>query len=1268
MGLFSKAKATIKSTVKKVVSKVTSKSSSSSKSSYSAPKSSTSSSSSSSKKKSSSSSGSSSSYTKPKVTIIPTPASYKSTPIQSGVTSSHGTGIKVTVQKQEPVMIKHTVTAPAPTMGLTVPTVETIKKLQPTKTLIQPKVEVVQTEEKGFLGRLAANVVDKVQDTKLYQSVESKVVPIVKVVAKTTPVVAGVSLASKIVGNIQDKKTSSSSSRSSSNKVTGGVVVPIPVVPNVIDLTTQRKQDLLAAKISGLDKSITGRDYEKEKALALERDKLNQSIKKEYPGMPGGAAGLNLINPALGIQGTKEKALNVYDQAVADEQTKVDLQNKISGAPTPFEKYAYETQLQKLENVQKAEDIANYNALKVEAPEKSKWFVGGSKALNREKDDLSNLYEGERDELQKDMKLIELGASFKAKDLSKDILKYEEQVTDVNQKTNVFNQKEKEFMLLKSNYDKAENSYLDSVTKLEKLKETLEASPSYENQTKYNIAYAQLETKYDITNDIFNDYKTYGEQLQRESKVLGIQLNEVNAFKSEIEKQQQGLNLAENVYTDKAANINRLTGVYSQSLENIDMKDTFRKKKAEYQESIDYFKDVQTGGWLKGNAVDEETGMAINQVSKVGKTLGKGMAWVGKVGVGIASSARNIPEFVAVAPVREMKEDIAAGTFKSNVTGIGDTTPGPVGLGQYWAKGVYDWEDPENKNYNWKTNVNWQAAEGALDLALLGISAAKPIASGGKAVGKSLTKEAVKTSFKAATASGLGKFAKRLGVSVIGSAVGTGAFKTGGYAKATEEERKFIDSGTQFQGAMQAGFKAEESHVAGKIPFVGRTLYNWPGAPLVAGAGKDFSKSEMAFYTAVDEYYKGQGLTGVDLQNATIAAMRMRKAGASGEVAGTLSANVMSEIWGQKMLSEAGANIVAGKGTFWKPAFQIGKAGFMEGVSGELSTQMGRYEDISVGKMAFAGGAGFVTAGLLGGTIAKLSGKPGGKILSGAANVLDPYEKPGDILAGMFEKGAKKAAARALRKTVTKAPVITVVPNFAVGANVMNIGAKTTSISNTMGTQQVALTPSQQMSLLSLQSKTNIPSNIFIPKQAPIAINFGYPSGRGKVPTPTEALTSLVTKKPSVKVSVGSYTEVPQYSTTPTTASTIVPSDPFSLTVPSWTSAWVPAVTPVNENTYNPSNTPVNPVVPVTTITNVFSTTFAPTKTVTKAKIGGAGALGPAWWLAQQQDKAGFGWVVENKISDFAGDFMKKQTAKRTSLPKATKTSSSMTKKINSMI
>lgn len=240
---------------------------------------------------------------------------------------------------------------------------------------------------------------------------------------------------------------------------------------------------------------------------------------------------------------------------------------------------------------------------------------------------------------------------------------------------------------------------------------------------------------------------------------------------------------------------------------------------------------------------------------------------------------------------------------------------------------------------------------------------------------------------------------------------------------------------------------------------------------------------------------------GIDPKQAESFAIRQKRFRGGGEFVGVFGANVASEFAGTGFIAgsklfQKGATQFTGKQArrklFGTGFTQIGKAGFIEGVSTELAFSAGRSERVTGKGLAFAGGAGFLSAGLLGGGIvSQQAGRKGvSKTLYGFGAFLDPFELPSDLTAG----GLRKAGLGGRTPTV----------GFTANAkdNTFRIGRQPLSITKTAG-----FAKSPTAAITSTRSRTGIfsLSNIFSPG--------------GKTPTSTRTFTDIFT--------IGSFTPSP---------------------------------------------------------------------------------------------------------------------------------------------
>lgn len=263
---------------------------------------------------------------------------------------------------------------------------------------------------------------------------------------------------------------------------------------------------------------------------------------------------------------------------------------------------------------------------------------------------------------------------------------------------------------------------------------------------------------------------------------------------------------------------------------------------------------------------------------------------------------------------------------------------------------------------------------------------------------------------RTATIAKFGLGTARFGQGLVrATAIATGtteSVKGVGRLTAPQEQRNIIEN-EGFRNVLGSSIVAESKGI--KEKGIARSI---AGAidplRLIGGVGSKESFREEAI-----KQFQAQGLSGEQLQTAVKAAERQRAFSYAGTGVGIFAANVQSELLGQKFLSNAFKTITRvpakeAAGTIFKKAFvQIGKAGVIEGVASEAATQTGRSEKLNLKSLGIAGAIGGVSAGLIGGSIASLRvGKPFlSKTIETASYIVDPFEKPADIVAAGIQKG-----------------------------------------------------------------------------------------------------------------------------------------------------------------------------------------------------------------------------------------------------------------------
>jgi hypothetical protein len=337
-----------------------------------------------------------------------------------------------------------------------------------------------------------------------------------------------------------------------------------------------------------------------------------------------------------------------------------------------------------------------------------------------------------------------------------------------------------------------------------------------------------------------------------------------------------------------------------------------------------------------------------------------------------------------------------------------------------------------------------------------------------------------------------------------------------------------------FKDVLSSAYQYEASKIATEtstLPVVGGAINKLASAAYWINPSLSFKKTEFEKALAIG--FSEQGLKGEELQKA-VEAGRIARAGASlGEGAGLLSISTYSEIVGSK-------NVAALSGTTTKKTFggvfkktfsPIAKAGVIEGIGQEVVQLKSREQTIDPSKVAIAGVAGGVSAGVVGGSIvARQATKGKGKVLLTAAYTSDPFELPGDLLAGQIEKKAKK--------TIT--PIFSVTPT-----NVMISSKTSTRSPNKVEAKANSIIDS--ITKTKTKSSTKTKSAVKVPTftQTPTKTTIFSPVSSTNIPTfssvftPTSVPTNVPTNIPvtiptQVPLPVQIPTQVPVTITTPT--------------------------------------------------------------------------------------------------------------------------------------
>lgn len=384
-----------------------------------------------------------------------------------------------------------------------------------------------------------------------------------------------------------------------------------------------------------------------------------------------------------------------------------------------------------------------------------------------------------------------------------------------------------------------------------------------------------------------------------------------------------------------------------------------------------------------------------------------------------------------------------------------------------------------------------------------------------------------------------------------------------GIAKTSKEASKLTATPEQ-RAIMNQAFYPEvirEAHIAAGTPrqeesfnvpiFGGQTSFRSMLAQVTP-----FAEDKTAFENKAREEFLKRGLQGNDLQNAIDAAMGQKRFTDIGETGSMLYASYAAENTGQigvKTFFEKFGGSAPAKKTFssvGKRVFApIAFAGFQEGFTQEFASEISRSQPFNPKQALIEGGVGAVSAGVLGTTIAglKAKGSKAGSVVNFAANIMDPYEYPGDLLAG---------AGRAAKREVFNVP--TVVPTI------------TTTISHS--------TPSKPSeSIITFGTTTEMPKRSK-------SNAFGGFSFSGKTPSTATTPSTVQELVFSQKTSTNTMTPSKQTtfkgfsSKTPTIIPTIVPTE-------------------------TPSNTPTQTPTQTSTKSNIFTQIVSGTPTQTETPI-----------------------------------------------------------------
>lgn len=299
-----------------------------------------------------------------------------------------------------------------------------------------------------------------------------------------------------------------------------------------------------------------------------------------------------------------------------------------------------------------------------------------------------------------------------------------------------------------------------------------------------------------------------------------------------------------------------------------------------------------------------------------------------------------------------------------------------------------------------------------------------------------------------------------------------------------------------------------------------------------------FTGNKQEFENIARRQFSEQGFSGAELDSLVSESLRTRVITGAGEIAAQLNIARSTEAFGRREVSRAFAlsKVVArdrvggeiGRRVF----FPIARAGSAEGFAAVLTQSRIRGERADGQSLAIGSGLGFVSAGILGTAIAAT--RPNRRGVSAAlefgANILDPFEKGGDLL-----QDATEASLRRLGVPNPRVPVITqtlspaqsvTVGGFSDGGGSATFGADfaPSQIRSSVPVNQNPLTPSFPVQVpvtVNQQPRGGGGGRV------PVPVNFDVIVGQPPVPVPVPNVINPVQPDPVVPVPVNVPVPVP---------------------------------------------------------------------------------------------------------------------------------------------
>lgn len=326
--------------------------------------------------------------------------------------------------------------------------------------------------------------------------------------------------------------------------------------------------------------------------------------------------------------------------------------------------------------------------------------------------------------------------------------------------------------------------------------------------------------------------------------------------------------------------------------------------------------------------------------------------------------------------------------------------------------------------------------------------------------------------------------------------------------------------------ALGAGYRAEQKAISSDTSvkgYIKRLAYD---------VSSGFTSDKNAFLSGARTSLESQGYSGERLSSALSSAEKKRNIAGISETAGFIGASASVEQIGRKevgrVLAKTGYKIPEGtaKQTMVRLAPSVGIAGTIEGGAVTYSFQKARREPTDIKEIMGMAAMGGVSATLIGAPIVGFSSVSPFKsrFVEGIANVIDPLEKPGDIVADIAEAG--------FRSTVPTVSVPTTFPASTTASTNVNVisSPSFSSVPSVAPPSYPTLNPAPQSFTMTPISETApMPSSV-----PPASITPSSTSSSTSTIVPSDTITNIFVSQPSqTPTSVPVATSVP---ITPTTS------------------------------------------------------------------------------------------------------------------------------------